>query len=52
MNINGKPFRTIWISVDNPEVIRIIGQHALPHALVIEEIATVANIATINHEPC
>ena len=46
MNVHGKPTRTIWLHPQNPAVVKIIDQRALPHAWVIEELATVEQAAT------
>ncbi len=42
MKINGRHYRTIWLDPDDPRVVRIIDQRYLPHALVEEELRTVA----------
>lgn len=31
MNVNGKRYRTIWLEPDQPDIVRIIDQQALPH---------------------
>jgi len=46
MNINGKPFRTIWLKSDDEKVIQIIDQRHLPHQFIIEELETVDHMAT------
>ena len=38
MNINGKPYRTIWVHPEHPEIIQIIDQRKLPFELVIEDL--------------
>lgn len=45
MNVNGRHHRTIWVHEQNPRVIRAIDQRALPHRFLIEDIATVDQIA-------
>lgn len=40
MNVNGKPYRTIWLDPKDPAVVRIIDQRLLPHHFVIEELRT------------
>jgi methylthioribose-1-phosphate isomerase len=45
MNINGRAFRTIWLKQDDPKIIQIIDQRYLPHRFIIEEIATVEQMA-------
>ena len=44
MNIEGKPYRTIWISNENPEVIQIIDQRKLPFELAIEDLRNVNDV--------
>ena len=46
MNVHGKPTRTIWLHPQNPAVVQIIDQRALPHAWVIEDLSTVEQVAT------
>lgn len=46
MNVHGKPTRTIWLHPEDPAVVRIIDQRALPHAWVIEDLSTVEHVAT------
>jgi methylthioribose-1-phosphate isomerase len=41
MNIDGKPYRTIWPAPHDPRIIRIIDQRHLPHRFVIEELTDV-----------
>ena len=38
MNVNGIPYRTIWLKQDDPNTLMIIDQRKLPHQFVIEEI--------------
>jgi methylthioribose-1-phosphate isomerase len=45
MNVNGKPFRTIWLKPGNVKVIQIIDQRYLPHQFIIEEITTSGQMA-------
>lgn len=45
MNINGKPFQTIWLDPDQPFKVKIIDQRYLPHELVIEDISCVDEMA-------
>ena len=35
MNINGKPYRTIWVHPEDPRVVQIIDQRDLPHLFII-----------------
>lgn len=46
MKVNGKHFRTIWVSADDNSCILIIDQRKLPHHFVIEEIRTATQMAT------
>ena len=41
MNINGQHYRTIWIKADDPSVVRIINQQALPHQFEILDLKSV-----------
>ena len=43
MKINGHHYRTIWLDPADRRVVRIIDQRCLPHALVEEELRTVAD---------
>jgi methylthioribose-1-phosphate isomerase len=45
MNVNGIHYRTIWPRKDNPEIIEIIDQRALPHTFIIEELKTPPDFA-------
>ena len=49
MNVNGTPFRTIWLH-DSERVVQIIDQRALPHHFVIENIETVEQMAVAIRE--
>lgn len=44
MNVNGKPTRTIWRHPQNPGIVQIIDQRALPHAFVIEDLTSVEHV--------
>jgi methylthioribose-1-phosphate isomerase len=45
VNVNGKHYRTIWLSESNPEVIQIIDQRHLPHRFVVEDLMSVEEAA-------
>lgn len=45
MEINGKHYRTIWVSKDDPSVIQAIDQRFLPHEVVIENLKNVDAVA-------
>ena len=46
MNVNGKPFRTIWVHPEDSNVVQIIDQRDLPHEFIIEDLKTVEDVAT------
>ena len=50
MKVGGKHFRTIWLKPSHPHVVQIIDQRFLPHQFLIEEILTVAQMATAIRE--
>ena len=45
MNVNGKPYRTIWLKEEEPRTIQIIDQRYLPHEFKIENICSVTEMA-------
>jgi methylthioribose-1-phosphate isomerase len=45
MNVDGKPYRTIWLKADDPRTVEIIDQCRLPHQFVIEPLRTVGDVA-------
>ena len=45
MNVNGKPYRTIWVKEGNERVIQIIDQRYLPHKFIIEDLKSVDDFA-------
>ncbi len=45
MNVQGKHYRTIWLSPDDPTVVKIIDQRPLPHRFIIEDLRTVDDAA-------
>ncbi len=45
MNVHGKHTRTIWPHPTNSHVVQIIDQRALPHRWVIEDLASVQDVA-------
>ncbi len=49
MKVHGTPFRTIWFN-ESKNVVQIIDQRRLPHEFVIEDIATVAQMAAAIRE--
>jgi methylthioribose-1-phosphate isomerase len=50
VKVGGKHFRTIWRKPDNERVVQLIDQRFLPHDFVIEEVATVEQMATAIRE--
>ncbi len=45
MNVNGTPYRTIWLKPDDPETVQVIDQRNLPHEFNIEDIRSVESMA-------
>lgn len=45
MNVSGQPYRTIWLKADDKRIVQLIDQRALPHRFVIEDVATVEEMA-------
>jgi methylthioribose-1-phosphate isomerase len=45
MNVQGRPYRTIWLREDEDRAVCLIDQRALPHQFVIAEIRTVTDAA-------
>ncbi len=45
MNVAGRPYRTIWLKPDDPRVVQLIDQRALPHRFVVEEVTSVEQMA-------
>ena len=50
MKVGGEHFRTIWLQPANDRVVQLIDQRFLPHQFVIEDISTVAQMATAIRE--
>ena len=46
MQVNGKHYRTIWLTETDDQVVQIIDQRFLPHRFVIEDIRTLDEMAT------
>jgi methylthioribose-1-phosphate isomerase len=46
MQVNGKHYRTIWLSETDDQVVQIIDQRFLPHRFVIEDIRSLAEMVT------
>jgi methylthioribose-1-phosphate isomerase len=45
MNVHGEHYRTIWLKADDPSVVQIIDQRALPFHFVVEDLTTVDEVA-------
>jgi methylthioribose-1-phosphate isomerase len=45
MRVGNDYYRTIWLKQDRPDVVQIIEQRLLPHQFVIEDLATVEEMA-------
>ncbi len=45
MNVNGKHYRTIWIKEGDEKIIQLIDQRTLPHKFIIEDLASVDDVA-------
>jgi methylthioribose-1-phosphate isomerase len=50
VKVGGQHFRTIWLKPANEQVVQLIDQRFLPHRFVIEEVSTVAQMATAIRE--
>jgi methylthioribose-1-phosphate isomerase len=46
VKVGGQHFRTIWLDPKNDRVVQLIDQRFLPHRFVIEDVSTVAQMAT------
>ena len=44
MNVNGKPYRTIWLKPHDPSTVQVIDQRRLPHAFEILDLRTVEEV--------
>jgi methylthioribose-1-phosphate isomerase len=45
MLVHGKHYRTIWLKEGDPRVIQAIDQRYLPHSFVVEDLASVDDVA-------
>jgi methylthioribose-1-phosphate isomerase len=45
LNVRGQHYRTIWVRESDPRVVQLIDQRRLPHEFVIEDAASVAQMA-------
>jgi len=50
VKVGGQHFRTIWLNPANEQVVQLIDQRFLPHRFVIEDVSTVAQMATAIRE--
>ena len=46
MKVRGQHFRTIWLKLEDPNVVQLIDQRFLPHQFVIEDVRTLEQMAT------
>jgi methylthioribose-1-phosphate isomerase len=45
MRAYGQHYRTIWLSKDDPRIVQVIDQRRLPHQFVVEDLASVEDVA-------
>jgi methylthioribose-1-phosphate isomerase len=45
MRAYGQQYRTIWLSKDDPGIVQVIDQRRLPHQFVVEDLASVEDVA-------
>ncbi|MFL3656873.1 MAG: S-methyl-5-thioribose-1-phosphate isomerase [Opitutales bacterium] len=45
MNVNSKPYRTIWLKENDDAIVQIIDQRNLPHEFNIEDVADAATMS-------
>lgn len=45
MKVNGKHYKTIWVSESNKNIVQIIDQTKLPHQFIIADLKTVDDVA-------
>ncbi len=50
MNVNGTPFRTIWLKPGNEQVVQVIDQTKLPHAFEVNDLVSVENVCNAIRE--
>jgi methylthioribose-1-phosphate isomerase len=46
VKVRGQHFRTIWLKLEDPNVVQLIDQRFLPHQFVIEEVRTLKQMTT------
>ena len=44
MKVNGKHFRTIWMSEEDPAILQVIDQQKLPHSVEVMDLRTVEDV--------
>ncbi len=44
MNVNGIPYRTIWVKKDDARTVQVIDQRWLPHRFVVEDLKTLDDV--------
>src|SRR5512136_1548872 len=45
MLVHGEHYRSIWLKTDDPRVIQAIDQRYLPHSFVVEDLASIDDVA-------
>ncbi|NOR87557.1 MAG: S-methyl-5-thioribose-1-phosphate isomerase [Bacteroidales bacterium] len=50
MNVQGKPYRTIWLDPSNDQLVKLIDQRSLPHQFIIAHINSVQMMAKAINE--
>jgi methylthioribose-1-phosphate isomerase len=50
VKVGGQHFRTIWLNPAKEQVVQLIDQRFLPHRFVVEDVSTVAQMATAIRE--
>lgn len=46
MQVNGKPYRTIWLHPEDKTIVQVIDQRDLPHKFTIENLSTLEEVCT------
>ena len=44
MNVNGKPYRTIWLEEADEKLVQVIDQRHLPHRFVVEDLRSLDDV--------
>jgi methylthioribose-1-phosphate isomerase len=46
MHVDGRHYRTVWVHPEREDTVQVIDQRHLPHAFVVEDLATAEDVAT------